>query len=122
ERSVLREREARLVAARRGLAQRVILADPRLAAGPAHRPLDVHGGGELVEELVVAADRVDHHAHLAARDLRGHVERLAASLAHVLAHELRPEARVPGPAEPLDRPAVLHVAGPRERPAEAHAP
>src|SRR5690606_41826967 len=75
-----------------------------------------------VEELVALADRVDHDAGFTAAYLRRHVERLPAPLPHVLADELHPEARVARPAQPLDRPAVLHVARPRDRPAEADAP
>src|SRR5690606_41578837 len=51
-----------------------------------------------------------------------HVDLAAALDAHVLAHELPPEPTEVRPPEPLDGPAALPVARPRERPAEPGAP
>src|SRR5690606_30676560 len=75
-----------------------------------------------VVEAFVRREGVDADAHDGAVDLRLHVDLAAALDAHVLAHELPPEPTEVRPPEPLDGPAVLHVARPRERPAEPGAP
>src|SRR5690606_16971457 len=101
------ERHLRGIAARRDLPERH-LARRSLVALVA-RAADAQGRLPAVVEALVRSERVDADAHDRAVDLGLHVDLAAALDAHVLAHELPPEATEVRPAEPLDRPTVLHV-------------
>src|SRR4029079_10911561 len=117
ERAVLVEREARLVAAGRGLTH---LDDLRRAAGLGADDAELRG--EVGLESVVGAEGVDRGVELAAHDLGFHVELAPVLLAHVLVDELAPELLEAGPPDPLDGPLRFDVARPGERPPEADAP
>src|SRR5690606_21896844 len=69
-------------------------------------------GLELVDELVLGVDGVDHDTRAPVDDRGAEIVTVVDLAAHAGSHDLRPELGITRPAQPLDAPAILDVAGP----------
>src|SRR5690606_27183239 len=115
--------QASLVAPRRREPERHLahlLLSLRLTATPP--TTDEQARLVVVVEPLVLRQTVHHGDDVPVLHTHIHRQLSATLVAHVLPHQLRPELPERRPAQPLDGPVVLDVAGPGQAPTEPHSP